>query len=284
MLHSVRQRWRRRYWVPKAETARFAGLRPVTVVTGASEGIGRALAGEFARAGHELLLVARNADNLAAVAAELAPARVQILTADLATEAGCDAVEVELERIAACCNILVNNAAIGLGGLFVEQPLADLARLADLNMRAVTGLTRRFLPGMLARGDGGVLNVASLGGLMPTPHQAAYYASKAYVLSLTEALAHETAGQGVRISVLVPGPVATLFHARMGTEHSYYLAVLGVMSATQVAQAGYRGFRRGRTVIYPGLFTYFNAMALRFLPHWLMIPVLGWMLQRRQAG
>ena len=279
-------RWHHRYWHPEAATAAFASLSPVTVVTGASEGIGRALAGEFARAGSDLLLVARNANALAKVAAELASTAVAVrtLAADLATETGCASIEAALASAGAYCDVLVNDAGIGLGGPFVGQSRQDLHRLLDLNIGAVTDLTSRFLPGMLVRGEGGILNVASLGGLAPGPNQAAYYASKAYVISLTEALADEVAGQGVRISALVPGPVATMFHARSGTEHSYHLTLIGVMSPEAVARAGFRGFRQWRTLVFPGLLNHINAVALRFLPHRLIIPVIGWMLRQRQAG
>ncbi len=229
------------------------------------------------------MLVARDTDKLAGAASQLVPIGVTVhtLSADLATPEGCAAVEAKLASLSAYCDILINNAAIGLSGPFAEQPLDDLTRLADLNMRALTDLTRRFLPGMLARQRGGVLNVASLGGFVPGPNQAAYYASKAYVVSLTRALAHECAGQGVRIAALLPGPVATKFHARMAAEHSYYLALLGVMGTEQVARAGFRGFQWGRTLIVPGVLNTLGAIWLRVVPNSFMVPVLGWMLQRR---
>ena len=276
-------RWRRRYWRPTPGTAAFANLRPIVVITGASRGIGRALAGEFARGGHALLLVARTPEALQAVAAELAPTGVIIAThaADLATSEGCASLEAALAAAGAYCDVLVNNAAIGLGGSFCNQPREAITRLVDLNIVALTDLTRRFLPGMLVRGRGGVLNVASLGGLTPGPNEAAYYASKAYVISLTEALAIETAGQGVRICALLPGAVATTFHARMGAERAYYLTLMGVAGPEQVARAGYRGFRGVGTLVYPGILHHLNAVALRILPHWLMLPVIGWMLRQR---
>ena len=280
------ERWRRRNWRPDADTDSFANLRPVAVITGASEGVGRALAGEFGRAGHDLLLVARSHDALIAVAAEFAPTGVRIATlpADLATAQGCAAVETALAAAGAYCDVLVNCAGIGLGGPFAGQPPVDLARLTDLNVRAATELMRRFLPGMLSRGAGGIINVASLGGLVPGPQQAAYYASKAYVISLTEAVAGEVTGQGVRVCALILGPVATKFHARTGTEYSYHLNLIGVMSPERVARAGYRGFRWGLTLVYPGVLHQLNAIALRILPHWLSVPVIGWMLRQRQAG
>ena len=285
-VQGLRDRWRRRNWRPVASNASFATLRPVTVITGASRGIGQALAGEFARAGHDLLLVARGGDALAQVAAKLAPAGVTIetLAADLATQAGCEAIAASLSSKSCYCNILVNNAGMGLGGPLADQPLDALSQLLNLNIGAVTHLTRQFLPGMMSRGTGGILNVASLGGYIPGPYQAAYYASKAYVISLTEAIADETAGSGIRISALIPGPVATTFHASMGTENSYYLNLIGVMSAEDVAKAGFRGFRQGKRLVYPGVLHHINAAVLSVLPRWLIVPVVGWMLRQRQAG
>ena len=282
-LKQLRDRWRRRYWTPVPNLAKFADQQPLVVITGGSEGIGLALAREFAKAGHDLLLVARHGQNLAMAATSLGDTgrSIHTLAADLAAPQGCQAVEAELASLNAYCDILINNAATGLSGPFAEQPPDDLTRLADLNMRAVTDLTRRFLPGMLERGQGGLLNVASLGGLVPGPNQAAYYASKAYVISLTRALAHECAGRGVRISALLPGPVATPFHARMSAEHSYYLSVMGVMSPEQVARAGFRGFQSGRTLIFPGVINHLNAAALRVIPSSFIVPVLGWLLKRR---
>lgn len=282
-LKQLRDRWRRRYWTPVPNLAKFADQQPLVVITGGSEGIGLALAREFAKAGHDLLLVARHGQNLAMAATSLGDTgrSIHTLAADLAAPQGCQAVEAELASLNAYCDILINNAATGLSGPFAEQPPDDLTRLADLNMRAVTDLTRRFLPGMLERGQGGLLNVASLGGLVPGPNQAAYYASKAYVISLTRALAHECADRGVRISALLPGPVATPFHARMSAEHSYYLSVMGVMSPEQVARAGFRGFQSGRTLIFPGVINHLNAAALRVIPSSFIVPVLGWLLKRR---
>lgn len=280
-LEGLAERWRRRNWSPGPDAERYEGQHPLVVITGGSEGIGLALAKEFAQAGHALLLVARSGDKLAAAKLAIPGTTAYTLAADLAEPGGCAAVAVELSSLNAYCDVLVNNAAIGLSGPFAEQPPADLARLADLNMRALTDLTRLFLPGMLVRGRGGVLNVASLGGLVPAPNQAAYYASKAYVISLTRALAHECAGQGVRISALLPGAVATKFHARMSAERSYYLSLLGVMSPQQVARAGFRGFRWGLTLIVPGVLNKLSAVALWVIPGSFMIPVVGWLLRRR---
>ncbi len=280
------ERWRRRHWRPGPGSGRYAGMRPLAVVTGASEGIGLAFARELARNGHDLLLVARSEKRLAKVAAELSAGGVVAFTcpADLATEAGCAAVEAALSAHEAYADILVNNAGIGIGGDFAAQPPERLRQLIDLNMRATTDLMRRFLPGMLERGQGGILNVASLGGMLPGPQQAAYYASKAYVISLTEAVAEETKGQGVRVCAVVPGPVATKFHARMDAEHSYFLRLIGVMRPETVARSGLNGFRWGLTLIYPGVLHHIYAVALRLLPHRFILPVVAWMLRPRRMG
>ncbi len=285
LLDRFISRWRRRHWRPSAATSRFATMRPLAVVTGASEGIGRALALEFSRNGHGTLLVARSREGLEETAA-LIRARggeALIVAADLATSEGADAIERALEVAGAYADVLVNNAGIGLAGPYVSHEPDAIRHLADLNMRAPADLMRRFLPGMLVRGRGGILNVASLGGLVPGPNQAAYYASKAFLVSLTEAVARECAGHGVQVSVLVPGPVATKFHARMGAERSYYLPILGAQSVEDVARAGYRGLVWGRVLIPAGIIDHLYVLALRLIPHTVTIPVIGWMLRRRST-
>jgi short-subunit dehydrogenase len=178
-------------------------------------------------------------------------------------------------------DVLVNSAGIGLAGRFGEQSADALTQLVDLNVRALTALTRHFLTGMRVRGRGGILNLASLGGYAPGPNQAAYYASKAYVLSLSEAVAAETAGEGVRVCALAPGPVDTRFHARMGAEGALYRTLLPPASAEAVARAGYLGFALGWRVTIPGLINPFLALAMRVMPHRLVIPIVGWLLQPR---
>ncbi len=184
----------------------------------------------------------------------------------------------------AVASLLVSNAGIGLAGEFSTQDVVELARLVDLNVRAPTTLTHAILPGMLERGEGGIINVASLGGYAPGPHQAAYYASKAYVISLTEALAWEIRGRGVKVSVVAPGPVRTGFHAAMRSDHSYYLKVLGIVDPERVARAGYRGHRLGMTVVYPRLIDRVLALAMRLTPHVILVPIVSWLLRRRRGN
>lgn len=259
---------------------------PAVVITGATEGIGRALAEEFARDGHALLLVARDHAQLAATASALSrryQVEVKATAQDLSTAEGCAGVEQALRRFGLHAEILVNNAGMMASGFFQDQPPRELHRLLNLDICALVDLTARFLPGMLARGHGGVLNVASMLGFMPVPYQAAYAAAKAFVLSMSKSLAYETMGTGVTVSVLAPGAVSTKLHAKAGAENSYYLSSMPTLSAEQVARAAYRGFRRGRSVIVPGLFNPLLTLLIRFVPDFLLIPAMGFLFRVRDV-
>jgi len=259
---------------------------PAVVITGATQGIGKALAAEFARGGHNLLLVARDEARLAATARALAQAHdvgAKYVACDLSTEEGCTDVEGALRRFGFYADILVNNAAIMTAGFFQDAEINELRRIADLNVRAVVDLTRRLLPGMLARGRGGVLNVASVEGFMPVPYQATYAATKAFVLSFNRALAYETMGTGIRVSALAPGAIATTMHAKAGAEYSRYVQLFPVMEAEHVARVGYRKFMRGKKVIVPGWFNRLSVFAQRFAPDLLLVPMVGWLFRVRDA-
>ncbi len=258
--------------------------RPVCVVTGGSEGIGYALAMQFAKSGSDILLVARTVTNLETAAAAIRAAtgrRVETAAIDLTGTAICEQLDAELEKHGFYCDILINNAGIGLGGEFTSHETADVVHLIDLNIRALTELMHHYLPGMLARGEGGVLNVASLGGMLPGPYQAAYYASKAYVISLTRAVAVEISGSGVRMCVLAPGPVATRFHERMSATSALYLKLPGTISAERTARAAHFGYRLRRTVIVPGLLAWIGSLFLNIIPQWIMAPFMGVLLKKR---
>lgn len=283
-LRRIERAWLRRN--APAQTGDADDRTPLTVITGATEGIGRALAMEFAAHGHNLLLVARSADGLAETAAILRqrhPAiRVETVAADLASPAGCDSVERALEQHRCIAEYLVNNAAVGFSGSFHEKPRAVALAVIDLNIRALTDLMARFLPQMIARGKGGILNVASFGGLVPGPYQSIYYASKAYVISLTEAVAQEVAGRGVRMSVLAPGAVATRFHARMGADSALYTRLPGMIGAKRVARVGYRNFMAWQTVIVPGVLPSLGGALVRFIPTYVVTPVVAFILKPRR--
>jgi uncharacterized protein len=280
--------WRRRWWRPDAAAlAAYAGLRPMTVITGATGGIGAALARQFARGRHDLLLIARNAGALEEIAAAIRSAgkvEVATLALDITAPDAIARIEAALAQHGAYADVLVNSAGIGLAGPFLEQSPEELDQLVDLNMRVLTALTRHFLAGMRARGRGGILNLASLGGYAPGPYQAAYYASKAYVISLSEAVAAETAGEGVRVCVLAPGPVATPFHERMRGESGLYLRLLPVASPDSVARAGYLAFALGWRVVVPGVVAPILALAMRLTPHRILVLTVGGLLKPRATG
>lgn len=282
-LHDL---WLRRYWRedPKV-TELYRGLRPVVLITGGSEGIGFALAQQFAAAGKELLLIARHRDRLEAAQAKLQalkPKAVHVLALDVTRADATTIIDTHLASLGAFADELVNNAGIGISGAFAECAQDNAMALIDLNIRALAGLTRHYLPGMLARGRGGIINLSSVGGYGPGPNQALYYASKAFVLSLTEAIGYETAGQGVRVCAVAPGPVSTRFHSRMGAERAFYRVLMPPTSAALVGWLTYKGYRLGMRVVWPGLLTPAFALGMRLTPHRILNPIVGLLLRPRR--
>jgi short-subunit dehydrogenase len=261
------------------------GLKPIVVVTGASRGIGLALARRFAKAGHDVAVIARHGDAATAAATSISREHgVAALAVPMdVTEPGApERIDAALAAEGFYLDTLVNCAGVGLAGPFVSHPEQKIVDLLDLNVIALTRLTRHSLPKMLARGTGGVLNVASLGGLVPGPNQAAYYASKAYVVSLTRAIATENAGRGVRLMALAPGPVDTGFHDAMGAELSFYRQLIIALSAEQTARAGYRAYVSGCHLFVPGLTTKLLQVAVWIIPPVVVLPIVGWLLRRRE--
>ena len=257
---------------------------PAVVITGATEGIGRAFAEEFARDGHALVLVARDGTKLAKTAEELARAHaveVKVAAQDLGTPEGCAGVEQAVRRFGFYAEFLVNNAGIMSSGFFQDEDPATVRRIVDLNVRAMVDLTVRFLPGMLARGRGGVINVSSMMGYMPVPYQATYAASKAFILSFSKALAYETRGTGVQVSVVAPGVVSTGLHDKAGAQNSRYLIWFPPLTPEQVANKAYRRFKRGRSVTLHGLINSLGAFTVRFVPDFALIPLMGWLFRVR---
>jgi uncharacterized protein len=259
-----------------------SGNQPTVVITGASRGIGLSLACEFAEHGHTIVMIARSSEELNRAAQSVSSkrgARVLQLACDVTDENAWPRIKAALASEKCYLNYLVNNAATGLSGPFVETDNRAPDELIALNIAALTHFTRAALPELLARGDGGILNVASLGGAVPGPYQATYYASKAYVLSFTEALAHEVGGLGVRISALAPGPVETAFHADMGADRALYRKVLPTLTAETVARMAYNRFMLGQRVIIPGIINSFFFAVLRVTPHPLSIPFMAMLLK-----
>jgi short-subunit dehydrogenase len=250
-------------------------IKPTALVTGASGGIGEALAQGLAQDGYDLVLVARSKVGLAHAAGKLrAITDVATVALDLQQPGVGDTLQVELgdRRI----DLLVNNAGYGVTGRFLEQPREAQIGEITLNVEALTDLTHRFVGRMRHEGFGrGVINVASTAAFQPGPNMAVYYATKAYVLSFTEALAQELKGSGLIAMALCPGPVATGFQARADFDSTMRLTkVMRPRSAEFVAEAALRGFKAGKPVVIPGLFESFMAKGAALMPRpWLLATV-----------
>jgi hypothetical protein len=257
-------------------------VRPVALITGASSGIGAELARVFAENGHELVVLARREDKLAALADEIAAAgraRPTVLAIDLEQR---DAVARLTEALSARgleVAIVVNNAGFGLTGAAAALDRGEQLAMIDLNIRALTELSLAFIDS-LARHRGGILNVASVAAFLPGPGMAVYYASKAYVLSFSEALHRELSDRRIRVTALCPGPVPTEFQARAGLRVGGAERML-TRSASDVARDGYRGFMQGRRVVVSGFGNKLVTMLLRFVPH---APLLRVADSRSRAG
>src|SRR6478672_11747427 len=254
--------------------------RPITVITGASSGIGVALARVFAQHGHELALVARREDRLHALAEEIAGSgarRPIVIAADLFKTGAARVIGEALTAQGAEPQFVVNNAGFGLVGPAGALDRDEQLQMIDLNVRALTELSLAFVDS-LARHRGGILNVGSMAGFLPGPGMAVYYASKAFVLSFSEALHSELKPRGVRVTVLCPGPVPTEFGERAGVKGSMAPAFM-TQSAQAVAEEGYRGLMAGRRVVVPGTANKLMAWLIRLIPR----PLLLAAIDRRQA-
>ncbi len=238
------------------------------LVTGASAGLGTHFARLFAADGHDLVTVARRRDKLDQLAAELRQAHgihTTVIAADLTDPKTPLQIHEELERAGIAVEFLVNNAGFAASGAFAELELARGLDMIELNVKALTHLTGLVLPAMLARHSGRILNVGSMAGYLPGPFMATYYASKAYVLSFTEALAYELQGTGVTATVLCPGPTATELFPMAGAESSG-LAQGRLADAASVALCGYRSMLMGTTIAVPGVRNKLSLQSLRATP------------------
>jgi short-subunit dehydrogenase len=260
-----------------APTTTSAVRRPLAVVTGASGGIGLELARLAAAADHDLVLVARSGPKLEALAAELAGAHAVTARAVVADLAAPDAARGIVEALdGAPVDVLVNNAGVGGHGRFaVERTLAEDLAMIQLDITSLVQLTGLLLPGMVARRQGGILNVASTAGFLPGPRQAVYYASKAFVKSFSEALTEECRGDQIRVTALCPGPVDPGFAETAGLQTSLLMRAPGKVSAADVARAGWDGLAAGRAVVVPGLLTRAAMQSLRVAPRRLAAGIAG---------
>jgi short-subunit dehydrogenase len=247
-------------------------MQPVCLITGASAGIGAALARVFARHGHALVLTARREAQLQALADEIVGsghARPHVIATDLGAPGGPARLADTLHAAGLEPAIVVNNAGFGLLGEAAVLDCAQQLAIIDLNIRALTDLSIRWLDS-IRRHRGGILNVASIAGFLPGPGMAVYHASKAYVISFTEALHEELKGDGVRVCALCPGPVGTEFFERAGLPHDYFPAYLN-RSAERVAREGYAGFMGGHRLVVPGKPNRIMTLLPRLLPRGLML-------------
>ncbi|HLH24307.1 MAG TPA: SDR family oxidoreductase [Chloroflexota bacterium] len=263
-----------------------AARRPTALITGASGGIGAALAREFAAHGYDLVLVARRQDRLVTIARALAGAygiAARVIEADLARPQAPDEIYQQVEAQGVAVEVLVNNAGFGTYGPFAETDLRAELEMLQVNVVALTHLTKLFLRDMLARGHGKVLNVASTAAFQPGPLAAVYYATKAYVLSLSEALANEVQGTGVTVTALCPGPTATGFQRRARMEDTRLMRSPLVMDAAAVARVGYRALMAGETVAIPGWTNRALTAAVRLMPRRLVTRIVRQVSERTHA-
>lgn len=238
------------------------------LVTGASSGIGLELARLFARDGADLVIVARRKEKLEQVAKELREncgVAVKIVDKDLSLQKSPQEIYDQLEKEMVKVDVLVNNAGFGAVGSFSELDHKRQMDMLNLNINALTSLTRLFLPKMIERNYGGILNVGSLAGFQPGPYGAVYYATKSFVLSFTEAIAKEVEDTSVKVSCLAPGPTRTEFGEVSGIDNSLLFRI-GTMNAREVAQAGYEGFRKGKFVVIPGVLNNLVPFMVRLFP------------------
>jgi short-subunit dehydrogenase len=257
--------------------------KPQTVlITGASGGIGYELAKLFARDHHNLLLVARSAEKLTQVAAELSHFGVTVKTIplDLAAPPAPTFLFDQLQRENIPVDILINNAGFGAFGEFAAMPEQEILGQIQLNVTALTHLTRLFLAPMLTRRRGRIMNVASTAAFQPGPLMAVYYATKAYVLSFSEALANELRGSGVTVTCFCPGATNTGFAKRAGNEGSRLFKQIGGMNAETVARDGYRGLMKGKTVVISGTHNWLVAESVRFAPRKMVTAVSRWIAEK----
>ena len=252
--------------------------RPGALVTGASSGIGYELAKILAREGHDVALVARSADQLEKIATHLREdfgVQALVVPVDLADPDSPNRIFDHLQEAEFQVNVLVNNAGFGTLGRFVRSDTGAQVDMVEVNISALTHLTRLYAERMVDRRQGRIMNVASTAAFQPGPYMAVYFATKAYVLSFSEALAEELRHTGVTVTTLCPGPTVTGFQKRAGMEHAPVGGRMATGDAASVARAAYAGMMKGRRVVIPGLVNRLGTMLPRFLPRALATRVVA---------
>jgi len=255
-------------------------MKQTALITGASSGIGSELAKLFAKAQINLVLVARRRERLDILAAGLIKKHgitVEVIDSDLTDADKRQQIFDRLKEKNISIDYLINNAGFGDNGPFIDCDWDKQQRMIELNISALSHLTRLFLPQLIQQKRGGILNVASTAGFLPGPNMAVYYASKAYVLSFTEAIAQEVKASGIKVSALCPGPVKTEFVAVAGIENAKMVNPLTTLSAQKVALIGYRGLMRGKVVNISGLIMKIMIHSLRISPRAMTRKLSAWM-------
>ena len=261
------------------------GSRPVALVTGASSGIGADLARELARDGYDLVVTGRRVEPMETLAEELKVhgASTIVIASDLGQAGAAARLIEEIESQRVTIDVLINNAGVGAHGRFDQTDPVRIGEMLQVNIVALTELTRLLLPGMVARRSGRVMLVASTASFQPGPQMAVYFASKAYVLSLGEAIAYELRGTGVTVTTLCPGATATNFNKVAGTEN---LAVLKssmnpMMTSAEVARIGYQALKAGRRVVVTGLINKIMAITGRLVPRAVSLSLANSMMSKK---
>jgi short-subunit dehydrogenase len=259
-------------------------LANTALITGASGGIGYELAKLFARDHHNLVLVARSSEKLTQVANELQAHGVTVKTIalDLAEPPAPKFLFDQLQREGIAIDILINNAGFGAFGEFGQMSEQEIQGQIDLNITALTTLTRLFLPAMVQGRSGRIMNVASTAGFQPGPLMAVYYATKAYVISFSEALANELRNSGVTVTCFCPGATNTGFAKRAGNDQSRVFKKFGAMSAEKVALDGYRAVMEGRTLAISGAQNWLVAQSTRFAPRKMVTAISRWVSEKAE--
>lgn len=259
---------------------------PTALITGASAGIGLELAKRFAAGGHTLILTARRADELNKIAEQLKAAHkveVHVFPLDLAAPDGSAKLYEQVTAAGLTVDVLVNNAGFGTLGPFLDTELEKELAMIRLNVSALVDLCGRFVPMMKTRGSGRVLNVASTAAFQPGPFMAIYYASKAFVLSFSEALWDELNGSGVTVTCLCPGPVRTEFADRAGMNETNLFTGPNVMAVEPVCEAAYKATMKGKRLVIPGFWNQVLAFGVRFAPRRMVLRIVRRFQQKRKA-
>ncbi|EKD92626.1 MAG: hypothetical protein ACD_28C00379G0004 [uncultured bacterium] len=264
---------------------KFKNIKPTALITGASSGIGLEFAKLFAAAGHDLILVARNEKTLNELASELKKkndVQIMILAKDLSDLKSVETVVKKLETEKISIDVLINNAGFGDYGRFIKTNWEKERQMMELNMVTLTYLSKVFAQKMAKKGSGKILNVASMAGFQPGPLMAVYYATKAYVLSFSEAVAYELRNTGVTVTALCPGPTASGFQEAAALNRSDLFSGK-LPSSAEVAQAGYEGLMKGKTLVIPGFKNKLFIQLLRLAPRGLVRKVVYQMQKERSS-